>query len=115
LDDAILAAMASFDQELDDIPGWQREAFVMQHVVSGLWSTDLLRRSGEARGIWQVDDVNYTITVRAELTGADAGDDVGALLLNDRARIVFGDIITANGIIHIIDVPLAPAESFLVP
>lgn len=78
------------------------QKFVMAHLLSGLWSQDRLAELGVVRSSWEPDGQAYANSVNAHWNNADPHQ----LVINDRAKVTKGDVITPNGIIHYVDAPL---------
>jgi transforming growth factor-beta-induced protein len=82
---------------LEDIP--QLTDILLYHVVSGeVMASDVLELDGQ-----EVDTALAGSSIRISVEN-------GIVMLNDNVQVVLTDIVTANGVIHVIDAVLLPGQ-----
>lgn len=90
-------------RKLTDLRADAADRFIFAHLIQGLWSKDMLEGRVDQNGPQVRIATSTGISILLTL-------DADGLLLNDGARIVQPDIITSNGIIHVIDKVLVSKE-----
>jgi len=91
-------------------PTWNFSAVLQHHVISGVvGSGDVVTALGAGTNPSSIlDSANHSSTIELDLLAGDEGDVVA---LMGYAQVVVTDIVTRNGIIHVIDVPIFPTNT----
>lgn len=87
------------------------EGFVAAHVLEGLWSAEMLVEAGSVRAAWEFGTHNYANTINTALSSPQSR----MTRVNDLANITLANVITSNGVLHVVDAPIVDSDFLYLP